>query len=621
MKKKIALLLAIVFVIALFAGCGGNNSGSGTTNSGSTGTNTGSNTGSGSGSSGTGSNTGDTTDSGDTTPADGGEEVVDEGPYCLAAGKWELNADGYSSAPYEYTQPLSTTDETFTRWTTNYTPQYIPESGYGSINTWAGVEEYTGVHIEYNIVPSNSRDSNFSVLLASDELMDIMDQARVYWTGTQAEAFDEDEGYFVDIMPYKEYMPNYLYILWSRSFIGDSFSPKGEAVATAVNLSLNIMPGFSGMLKNPAPGMGFYYRQDYLDELGFGKAVDALQTYDDLSKFFEAVKVTYGGEKYGFCTFSVGELGVLMFSGFNTIIATRGFSYIRVIDGQLVPNGRNEDDRDALTLCREWIANGYAHPNWQSFQDGTYLSDITSTDVLLGGSFPPSGIDSMTASCENPNCNWQAVSYARKTRGQVLEYGHRNGAGFHFGSCWINKNCENIELIVSYWDWWFSDFGSDWTSWGPEGETKESEGVMWYYDENGNRYLTDWCLNFEGGMAWCMCLYGADGLVETCLQDHMRNYAYPGGEVFAEAFDLWTEKNYGGNYDLPAGITFEVEESDRMNAISADLNTYYQENYPTFLTGDRPLSDWDAFQNELDEFGLAEYMEIYQGAYDRFMAA
>jgi len=608
MKKKLALLLAVVLVVALFAGCGGNaNSNNGDT--GSTG------------------NTNSAADKGnaantDANTGDQGSDVTtpdEDSPYCLAAGKWELNEDGYSSAKYVYEKPLSTTDEVFTRWTTCYTPQYIPEGGWGSINTWAGVEEYTGVHIEYEILAAANRESNFSVLTASDECRDIMDQASSYWKGTRAEAFDEDDGFWANLMDYKAYMPNYLYELWSRSFIGGSFSPKGAGVAYAIDSVDNIICGFYGMIKNPSPSMGYYYRQDLMDEMGLGDALETLKTYDDLEAYYQAVQVNYPGT-YGCCLWSSGELSVALFSGFNTIVYNKGFDYIRVIDGKITPNGTNQDDYDALALCRSWIAAGYVHPNWQSMANNTEMEEYWTNSEILSGCFTPSEVSQHETLCTNPNAKFAVTTYARKTEDQVLEYGHNNGAGFHFGSCWISKYCSNIELVTSYWDWWFSDFGSDWTSWGPEGESVDAEGYMWFYNENGERQLTNWCLNHEAGMAWVMCLNGCNGLVEACLQDHIRNYAFPGGEEQAYAFEVWTEENYGGHYDLPSGITFEPEETEEMNEIRSDLQTYFEEQYTMFMTGDRPLSDWDQFQEDLNDFGLDRWVGMYQDAYDRFIA-
>ncbi|NMA37552.1 MAG: hypothetical protein GX942_04515 [Papillibacter sp.] len=155
MKKKLAFILALVFVLALFAGCGGKNTGN------------------------TGNNAAKPTASGNDTakPTDQPDTPTEEpSPYNFAIGKYEVNEAGFPTEKYVYELPLSTTGESFTKWTTCYTPQFIPEDGWGSIETWAGVREMTGVIIEYDVVSSDTRSQNFSVLLASDQLHDIIER-------------------------------------------------------------------------------------------------------------------------------------------------------------------------------------------------------------------------------------------------------------------------------------------------------------------------------------------------------------------------------------------------------------------------------------------------------------
>ena len=229
MKKALSLVLALLFVLALFAGC---NNGGGTPA---------------------------TQAPSGNEPATAEPEPVDEGPYHFAAGKYEKNADGWPLEKYVYEQPLTDNDDVLSKWTTCYTPQYIPEDGWGSIPVWQGVAEYTGVHIEYNIVDSANRSQNFSVLLASDDLDDICDQGGYFYSGGTIKSAIED-GYFVNLYPYKDYMPNLMWEVYDRS-------QTNPDVKNTIFYDNETIGSVTGMLVEPAPGMGYFIREDFMNQL------------------------------------------------------------------------------------------------------------------------------------------------------------------------------------------------------------------------------------------------------------------------------------------------------------------------------------------------------------------
>jgi hypothetical protein len=153
-KKAFALVLAAVLVIALLNGCN-NKTGSEAENT--------------------------STAAIEQTPAQSEPtqtpEPQESSPYNLAAGKYETGSDGWATELYNYELPLSTTDETFSYFILNFTPQYIPDGDMGNVPYVQKKAEMTGVNIEYILTTMENIDTTFSVMQASDDLPDIVSMA------------------------------------------------------------------------------------------------------------------------------------------------------------------------------------------------------------------------------------------------------------------------------------------------------------------------------------------------------------------------------------------------------------------------------------------------------------
>ena len=595
MKKKLALLLAVVFIVALFAGCGGTTTNSGTENSGATGN---SGTTAESGNTETGSTETGSTETGaaETTPAE------DEGPYHFAKGHFEYNADGYVDEAYEYELPLSTTDETFLYWTTCWTPQYLPEGGWQDLPTMKAIEDMTGVHMEYEAISSDSRSQNFSVLLAADDLRDIMDGAPYFYTGTARSMIDDE--WFINFYDYRDYMPNYLYNLWERDDID---------VLKYGRVDDTTWPSMWGMLIDPAPGSGYMLRQDIMDELGLGAAKD-VKTFDQWHDVLAAFKAN--GIQWPLAFYQTIELtGGYSFSGYNTSLAVTpyGLPGAKMIDGQIRYCLTTEDDRDGIAMLADWYAEGLIDPNYASYGDNNAMSTQITTGETACIIFNPSEVDSWQMMSTDPDCLFRPTPRIRKTEDQILQYGQKK-SNFHMGVACVSANCENIPLVCTWLDWKWSPTGIIQDNWGVEGVTFE-------YNDAGERQLTEFVTNNPDGLgaAWVMVLYTNDGLRQPCLNMHRRMYAYPGGEVYLEMFDTWEVPDYGGEYDIPTGITFTDEQQDELNTYTNDLVTYISETIFAFLDGSKPMSEWDGYVNDMVSFGIDRCAEIYQEAYEEYV--
>lgn len=580
MKRVIVLLLVLLFAVSLFAGCGSSNNAADKNGSGNK-ADAGANQGNVSGNN------------------DAGNEKEEESPYNLAAGKYALNEDGYPAEKYVYELPLSTTDEVFTMWTTCYSPELIPEEGFGSLPMQSGVREKTGVNIEYNVVSAATRQENFAVNLNSDSLDDIIIQGGYFYTnGTLRQAVED--GYFANLINYKDYMPCYLY----ENYQAAKTNPD---ILNYIYYDSETMPIIYGRYKEVNPNMGFYLRQDWLDKLNLGLAED-IKTYDQLTEVMKAFK-TVQPESYPMFMFSTIELDSYMFTGYNTYITGNALANKRVVDGKVQFCGTTDDCGAAMAQLAKWYDEGYVNPNYLSAVAGQSYNDGTADNTT--GVFPCLASTIGGTISANVEADWQPMPKPLLTENQVIHFG-QSDLGFHYGSAAVSAKCANIPLVVSWIDWWYSDEGSDFTNWGPE-------GYIWEYNENGERQLTDFILSQQVGTAVAMSVYLCSFLADACLFDNNRHYAYPGGEAILKSFEVWKIKNYDGTYTFPASIKLSAEDGDRATSIMTDLNTYFTEQIYLFVDGSRPISEWKSFQSELDSFGLSEVVAIWQAEYDKYI--
>jgi putative aldouronate transport system substrate-binding protein len=586
MKRALSIIFAALLILALFAGCGGNTN-TPTNNPGKD----------------AGNKPGDSAinePNADDTPSE-----ENDSPYKLAAGKYATDAEGWPLAKYEYDLPLSTTGEKFTQWTICWTPQYLPEDGYDGLGMYAGMQEMTGVDIEYFLVSSDTRSENFAVLVNSDSLCDIMSQGVFYWTsGTLQTAVDD--GYFANLYNYREYMPNYLWEINTRSVNNINLKP-------TVFYKDDVWVSMYGLYETPIQNTGYMLRQDFMDELNLGNAHD-VKTYDQLHEILTAFKSAKSGNFWPMMIYSTFELAPYNWCGFNTTPYTTGLTYTRVVNGEVQFCGTSSDDKDLMTMLNQWWNEGLIDPNWSSYAGGSSAISTAQANDLLGCAImTPSTVAGDEALCINPDCRWEPTQRLRKTEDQIIKWGYSTGT-VGYGSAVFSAKCSNLPLLVSFVDWQYSDSGALWCNWGPEGE-------LWYYDANGKRMLTDFALYHEAGTAWLQDCFCYNELGDAGIQMWSRNYAYEGGDRFVAMFDTWSvEGFYDGTYVWPVAIKFDDEQQQIINDNLTDPNTYFIENYSRFFTGDMPLSEWDTYVQAMMDMGLAAVLEVYQDGYDAYIA-
>ena len=393
MKKTIALIMSLVFIVALFAGCGGNGDNGGSDNG------------------------GNANNNGTVTP-DAGEDS----PYNFAVGKYETDEEGNPTAAYDYELPLSTTDETFSYWLTIYTPQYIADAGFGSMEYPTMMKEQTGVNLEYVTISADARQENLAVLLASDDLCDIMAQANFFYPGSMREAIDDE--FFVNIYNYKEYCPNYFYQVDSRNDVD---------VNSTVYVDPETVAVFWGLLAEPMPSDGYCVRKDWLDELGIEDytSIDTIdEVHDVLTRFKNELNVAWPAEIFYTIELTNGH----SFPAFNTssLVRFNFLPYTRVVDGEVQFAQTTEDDLALITMLNQWFSEGLIDPNYASYTSTNDMSQRITNSETGYVVFSPSEIDNWLASTNTSVNSATFCSISCILEHLPSWYKHRNWNCFFF---------------------------------------------------------------------------------------------------------------------------------------------------------------------------------------------
>jgi putative aldouronate transport system substrate-binding protein len=587
--KRLALILAFALLLALFASCA-KGSGDGETPTP------------------TAAPTEDT--SAETATPTQPPETEDPGPYNFAAGNYEVGGDGIPLGPYTYELPLTTTDEIFTLWTTLPILQdAMHEGGMRDMPYQEETRNRTGVNIEFVTAPFGApgpgpRQDNFAVLLAADDLPDIVTNVDWYYPGALQQAFDD--GYFENLYGYREYFPNYWYTV-------NSHPEDLNLMAKVVPIEETIY-AFWCLEYEPVALHNSAIRADWLAQLGMIN--DDVVTLDDLYNVLKSFQTELGIE-HPFLLYNTIDPHAL----FNCFDTTPAIDLINLgppllDDGKVAFANTRQQDKEFMTMINQWYNEGLCQPDWQSvLANGTdwVREKIIQGEIGLIGLVPAESTDYESLATD-PNAEWAPIHKPVKEPGQVFLLGDQR-SWLSYGSWFINTKCANIPLVCTWCDYFYSEEGIFFANYGVE-------GVSWEYNEEGVPQLTSLIVDNPGGLSWAVLTYAMNELLDGGVSDRFRSYAYPGGERIANYHRYWVDPEYykfDASMQWPSAVTFTAEESTQIAQWGTDLTTYVGENYLLFVDGSKPLSEWDSYIEGVNQLHYADILAIYQAAYDRFI--
>lgn len=501
-----------------------------------------------------------------------------------------------------YTFPLVEDGMTVTMWCDLIPPLFnAMPNGMADNLVIQELQNRTGITLDITSTAITSAADTVSLQVASGDYPEIWSSFGSYYTAGISDAIEQE--IIWDLAEYKDNLPSYFYIL-------DNFSIYGKNAYTD--------EGFVGVLNgiwtNPVVDVGLAVRQDYLDELG----LEEPKTLEDFYEALTQMKAKYGATYYMNQDSSdpVNSFAQC-FGVVGNASSSSSYAYYLAKNGEEVTFSPLEESfRDYLETMAQWYSEGLIYADFLSATDA-----IPSADILLRGDI---GVTYYNAASYTTLMSQVEAGSSFKLTPVEVPVNVETGEPGHLGrlvdyvspkgyslSTALDTGSEKFQAVCSMLDYLYTNEGSELFNYGIEGET-------FTYDDQGNHVWTDLMVNNPDGLAYSWCISRYTFGAGSFRIDSSRTLANYGDEEM-HLIEVWNDGQCDTRDVLPtSGLSLTADEASSFAAGFSDIRTHAQQNILAFITGTRPISEYDTFVEELKSMKVDDCTQILQDALDRY---
>lgn len=460
------------------------------------------------------------------------------------------------------------------------------------------MEKRTGVHLEPITPIMGQEQTQFQLLVASGELPDFIEGTQGYIGGGEAMIND---GLIVNLAEHLDKLP-----LFTEQLNQSALRKKEVYTDTG---KISHFPAFIENDEESEIFVGILIRKDLLDQVN----MDVPITYDDWYKTLTAFKekagikkgLVPGPEMFGQNNmWSIGyDFGYVDYFGSNLPFYQK--------DGKVryAPLDDTEAFKAYLQMMAKWYAEGLIDPDFQTVTDVNAqiaaYSNVDTGACIAPYSLAPvlSGIGKESkADFEYTYAPIPVLKEGQKTH----MYADTSRINLNFVS--INKNIEDLDLALKYWDQYYTEEASLLSCWGVEGET-------FAYDENSNPQWLDVITNNSDYNFLSMRI----ATLSQVTPGRWERRSEKVNEVF-DAADRMYRENGDNAYRISSNVTLTEEENEVYTSYMTDILDYTQEMCIRYMTGAESFDSYDHFIQQIRDMNAEEVMAVYQTALDRYNA-
>lgn len=485
-------------------------------------------------------------------------------------------------------------DYTFTMDTIirNNTAQALGEDSIAVTDGYKAIAEATGVNIEFNMLPETSYQQTMTLSIAAQDYPDLFNQSVGTYDSNLQGAIED--GVLIDMMEYaEEYAPD-----WYAAYLSD-----GNYAASLTNSDGSVAKICNKTL--PVVTQQALIRGDWLDALDLEAPTD-LDSLTDVLRAFKseynttnALLINSDLDSAAEFAFNFSAMGFKMLNfqlkepGSNEVIA--GVATDEYIEYLLYLHSLYEEGLitdDFMSISKE---NGNWESSYYGGECGVWQDDCKYADAAYA------------QFADDPN--WDAVPFIFSDR----EYHMAQSMTAGLTSMHISTTCPDPEIAMSFLNYGFTDEGGALVAFGTEGTT-------YVENDDGSLSYCDIITNNPDGLSYdqAVVLYLSSNWMPYEADQRSLSLSYT--EDAVEAIDLWT--SYGDDaMSMPTAATLTGDEMTEVFEICGDTLTSLSSIAPGVIVGQYSEED---YREQLDAcfngMNLDRVTEIYQGAYDRYMA-
>ena len=541
----------------------------------------------------------------DSNPAPVSAEAPENEPVTLPELGSEQPVDTESvaeSVPAEEAEPAITIDypipdgDVFSMIsiTRRNSIEALGDNSYTATPVYEKFAEATGCGLDVSMLGEATANEKINIMMASGDLPDIFNMTVSQYDSNLMGAVSD--GILLDMAPLlEENAPDYNAFLNADTELHDSAYNADGTLCQFVGSNV------------PVVTKGLLIRQDWLDKLN----MQAPTTFDELTQVLEAFKNEMGATMPLLTNFDC-ETGLtpffnVNFAGFRSV----GYQLTAPDSGEVVCTYASEGFINYLNylhelnqkgiLTEDFMSTGREYGNWES----SYYSGAAGVWADNCKELDPA----VRANGADPDWKISAFALTGEETSHVSEKTVRSMQGNNF----ITTACSNPEAAMKMFNYCYTDDGIDLVLYGVKD--------LSYTGEGDEIQFTDVMTNNENGwsLSTATFWYTAAQWLPTAQQTHYLELLYCKESM--EACNYWTEAYGDTAMLLPSGCTLTPEETTEFSNLASDVLTLFTENASRVVIGDLTEDGYRDIIEQANGMGLARMTEIYQAAYDRYLAA